>query len=161
MGTKRSGLATAPFLIPVLVLSACSRAAGQPSPLSGTSQTLTVRGQYVGVEALDRVERVSIDNGRLVLRGSTTVTVELPPSADPTMPVRHWALLTETDLGRMRAINFTHDESLDEFTIELPASMAPLRFGVFAGRDGAEVMVFAWGDNSRCYWGYVTIARRK
>jgi hypothetical protein len=148
----------------IAMLPACSTAAGpdQPVAISGESKTVTVRGQYQAI-GLDRVDRVSIESSKLVLHGSTaSVTIDAPASADLKRPTRHWSLVTEASLaeGRRRSITFTHGMELDEFTIELPGSEAPLRFGTFTNPDG-EVMVFAWGADSRSYWGYVTIKGAK
>jgi hypothetical protein len=49
---------------------------------------------------------------------------------------------------------------LDDFTLELPASDAPLRYGTLTGKSGNDVMVFAWGSDGRSYSGYVTIEPR-
>jgi hypothetical protein len=104
---------------------------------------------------------MSLRDGRLALRGSSTTTlVDLPPFADATKAGRGWALVTETAAGERRVLTFTHETTLDEFTLELPASDAPLRYGSLGGRGSEDVLVFAWGEKSRSYWGYVTIARR-
>jgi hypothetical protein len=156
------GIKTARHLLtlPLLVASACTPAVAQPVPLQGSSTTFEVHGRYAPV-AIDRVERLSIDGGRLVVHGSSTrVAVDFPTEADPAKPSGHWALITEGSAGDARVLTFTHDQSLDDFTIELPPSQAQVRYGTFAGRQGDDVMVFAWGDHSRAYWGYVSIARR-
>lgn len=145
----------------ILILAACAQAAADRAPLTGTSKTLTVRGEYNAV-ALDRIDGMSIRDGRLALRGSATTTlVDLPPSADPTQANRGWALVTETNVGDQRSLTFTHETTLDDFSLELPGSEAPLRYGSLGGRGGDDVLVFAWGTNSRSYWGYVTIARKQ
>jgi hypothetical protein len=145
----------------LLVLAACAQAAADRAPLTGTSKTLTVRGEYNAV-ALDQIDGMSIRDGRLALRGSsTTAMVDLPPSADPAQANRGWALVTETMLGDRRSVTLTHETTLDEFTLELPASEAPLRYGSLGGRNSDDVLVFAWGEKSRSYWGYVTIVRNK
>ena len=93
-----------------------------------------------------------------VVRGSfESVTVALPAGADAAKPVRHWALVTEANVNDARMLTFTHDQSLDDFTLELPPTEAEMHYGVFEGRDGAEVMVLTWGADAKCYWGYVTI----
>lgn len=120
---------------------------------------MTVRGEYKEL-TLDRVDSVSVDGGKLVFHGTGTIAVDPPASADTSKVVRHWALVTEGDGdGHVRAVTFTHDMSLEDFTIELPSSDAMLHYGVFAGPDGTEVMVFAWGKDSQSYWGYVTLQR--
>jgi hypothetical protein len=137
--------------------AACSRTVSGSGPIAGTSQTVVVRGTYSRVP-LDRVDRVSIEAGKLVLHGSSsTVEVDLPASADPAKPDPHWALATEGDNGRARVLTFTHDMSLDDFTIELPRSQAPIRFGGLSGRDGNDVLILAWGENSQSYHAELTI----
>lgn len=104
---------------------------------------------------------MSVEENRLVLHGSSSnVTIDLPASADGSRTTRHWALVTETFLedGR-RSVTFTHSESLDEFTIQLPAGSGTVRYGGFEGRDGPEVLVLAWGEESAVYWGWLTIAK--
>jgi len=149
-------------LIPVqiLAIAACAPAAADRAPLTGQSATMTVRGEYATV-ALDQVDGMSLRDGRLALRGSSTTTlIDLPPAADATNAGRGWALVTETAAGERRVFTFTHETTLDEFTLELPASDAPLRYGSLGGRNGDDVLIFAWGQEARSYWGYVTIARK-
>jgi hypothetical protein len=147
------------FVVIVVSISfaACARMPAGPAAVEGDSKTLLVQGQYMPV-TLDRVDRLSLKEGKLVLHGGTDVTVDLPATADSTRLVRHWALITETNADVKRSLTFTHEEKLDDFTIELPPSDAPVRHGGFAGKDGADVLVFAWGAESQSYWGYVTIA---
>jgi hypothetical protein len=146
--------------LPLFLLFACGQSVAPAAPVTGSSKTVTVRGEYAPV-ALDRVTGLALENGRLVIRGpSTNVTVDPPASADPAKPVRGWALVTESTSGDTRSLTFTHETTLDDFTIDLPASDAELHYGVLAGRTGGEVMVFAWGEESRSYWGHVTIARK-
>lgn len=146
------------ILLPLLTV-ACSNVSANGGPIAGTSQTLAVSGEFQPI-ALDRVERVSIDSGRLVLHGSAgTASVDLPPNADPAQANRGWALVTEGEGDQTRTLTFTHEMSLDDFTLELPASPAPFKYGSFAGRDGADVLVFAWGADSQSYWGWVTIRK--
>jgi hypothetical protein len=148
-------------LIPlqVLVIAACAQAAADRGPLTGQSKTMTVRGEYSAV-AIDQVDGMSLRDGRLALRGSTTTIIDLPPMADASKAGRGWALVTETAAGTNRVLTFTHETTLDEFTLELPASEAPLRYGSLGGRNDEDVLVFAWGIAGRSYWGYVTIARK-
>src|SRR5262245_10641757 len=109
----------------IVPLLACSTAPPPaptyPKSLEGTSTTVVVRGQYEPV-ALDQIDRVSIDNGKIVLHGSsTTVTVGPPPTADMSQSRRHWALTTENELKNgLRALTFTHNMSVEDFTLELP-----------------------------------------
>jgi hypothetical protein len=130
-----------------------------PIPLAGSSQTLTVGGEYAPV-AIDHINRLSVDRGELVLHGSSgSVTVPLPAGAGDPKAGGQWALVTEGREGGRRTLTFTHEQSLDDFTISLPASDAELRYGTLSGTAGSDVLVFAWGKDSRSYWGYVTIAR--
>jgi hypothetical protein len=148
------------ILVLLAALTGCSAAVppGQPVPLTGESKTVVVRGEYRAID-LDRVDRVSIDGTRLILHGSAgTVAVDAPASADLSAPTRNWSLVTDfsSPEARRRSVTFTHNMSLDEFTIELPPGEAPLRFGTFTSPTG-EVMVFAWGDGTGSHSGWVTI----
>ncbi len=145
--------------IVALAASACSNVSATGGPITGQSGTLTVSGEFQPV-VLDAVQRVSIDGSRLVLHGTVgTAAVELPTNADPAQTNRGWALVTEGENGDTRTLTFTHEMSLDDFTLALPASAAPLKYGSFAGRDGADMLVFAWGADSQCYWGWVSIRK--
>jgi hypothetical protein len=138
-------------------VAGCSRPAAAPAAIAGSSRTMVVRGSYAPV-AIDRVDRLSLEDGKIVLHGSSSVVaIDPPPLADPARPDRHWALVTETDNGRARVLTFTHDESLDDFTIELPPSEAPVRYGGLSGRDGSDILVLAWGEQSRSYHAELTI----
>jgi hypothetical protein len=144
-----------------VVLVACAPAAADRAPVVGASKTVTVRGEYNAV-AIDQVDGMALRDGQLALRGSqTTIAVDLPPPADATKPGRGWALVTETDTRGRRSVTFTHETTLDDFTLELPASDAPLRYGSLGGKSGEDVLVFAWGENSQSFWGWVTIERNK
>jgi hypothetical protein len=143
------------------LMVACSKLSATGGPVAGESNTLVVTGQFSPV-AIESVERVSIDNGRLVLHGaSTTATVDLPTSTDTSQANRGWTLVTEGEDGDVRSLTFTHEMSLDDFTLELPNSPAPLKYGSFAGRDGHDLLVFAWGAASKSYWGWVRIERKR
>lgn len=142
-----------------LAAAACSKVSAIGGPITGQSGTLAVSGEFQPV-TLDTVERVSIDGTRLVMHGASgTASVELPANADAAQRNRGWALVTEGENGDMRTLTFTHEMSLDDFTLELPASAAPLKYGSLAGRDGADMLVFAWGADSKCYWGWVSIRK--
>ena len=111
-------------------VAACSQASASGGPLTATSRTLSVNGEYQPVE-LDRVDRVSIDGSRLILHGEHgTAAVDLPANADPSQANRGWALVTEGEGDQTRTLTFTHEMSLDDFTLELPASPAPLKYDV-------------------------------
>jgi hypothetical protein len=128
--------------------------------ISGSSKTMTVAGQYEPI-ALDSVARVSVEEGEFVLHGtSASVRLAPPAEADPAKVTRNWALVTEAPHDASRSMTFIHAESLDEFSIDLPASGAPLKYGAFLTPAGAEVMVLAWGENAASYWGWVTIGKK-
>jgi hypothetical protein len=151
------------MLLPVhlLLFVACTGAAADRGPLTGSSKTLTVRGEYSAL-LLDEVAGMALQDGKLALRDGSTkiVTVELPPMADATKPGRGWSLVTEATADDRRTVTFTHETTLDDFTLELPASDAPLRYGSLGGKSESDVLVFAWGENAKSFWGWVTIARR-
>ena len=135
----------------------CGSVDAQSGSLTGTSKTLVVRGAYAPLD-LDEVTGVTTQDGRLVVRGSTkSLTLELPAGARATQVVRRWALTTEFDAGHARVLTFTHAESLEEFTVELPPSEAEVRYGVFEGPEGTQVMVLTWGARSRAYWAHLVI----
>jgi hypothetical protein len=142
-----------------LLMTACTTAP-QPNagatPLKGQSQTMVVTGEYRPLP-LDRVDRISLEKGKFVFHGSTTITVDPPASADTTKVDGHWVLVTEGKDAGTRTLTFTHNMALDDFTLELPASDAEFHYGVFASPASDGVMVFAWGSESKCYWGYVTL----
>jgi hypothetical protein len=145
-----------------LLLAGCSQASRlpeYPAAVTGSSRTHNVGGQYTPL-AIDSVEGVSIREGKLVLRGTSgSATVEAPANADLTRPTRDWALTTEATAAGRRVVTFTHSQSVEDFTIELPEGDAELRYGVFSAPGGKEVMVFAWGADGQSFWGHVTIER--
>ena len=147
--------------IHILLLVACTGAAADHGPLTGTSKTLTVRGEYSAV-ALDEIAGMALQDGKLALRDASKqiVTVDLPPMADPAKPGRGWSLVTEATASDRRTVTFTHETTLDDFTLELPASDAPFRYGSLGGKSEADVLVFAWGENSKSFWGWVTIQKK-
>ena len=145
----------------VATVSSCTtppRPNPNATPLKGQSQTMVVQGEYRAL-ALDKVDRIALENGKIVFYGSTSVTVDPPASADASKVDRHWMLVTEGKNGASRTLTFTHNMALDDFTIELPASEAEFHYGVFSSPSSDGVMVFAWGEGSRCYWGYVTLQK--
>lgn len=118
---------------------------------------MRVTGQYQPL-GIDEVAGVSLKDGQLVVRGSTEeATLALPPFVDTSQVIRHWALVTEAHIDGQKVLNFTHDQSLDDFTIALPDTDAEIRYGVFANRGGGEVMVLTWGAAAQCFWGYILI----
>jgi hypothetical protein len=130
-----------------------------PQSIHATSKGLTIDGQYAAV-ALDEVKHIAIEHGKLVLHGENgTATVDLPADAGEPKTSDQWALVTESKNGNRRALTFTHEQSLEDFTFEVPASDAELHYGTLAGRSGHDLLVFAWGIHARSYWGYVSITR--
>lgn len=150
-----------PFGVPLtsaFVLSSCAPASAQATRLTSLGGSVAVSGQYEPLR-IDEVGAVSLKGGHLLVRGSfETVTIDLPPFVDTARVVRHWALTTESnsDDGK-KVLTFTHDESLEDFTIALPATDAEVRYGVFTNKDGGDVMVLTWGRDATCFWGYLTI----
>lgn len=156
-----STLTGALVLLACAALSNCTKAAAQAGPLASTAGTVVARGELTPLR-LDQVAGVSLKEGRLMARGAfETVAIDLPGFVDTAQVIRHWALVTESSLNDKKVLNFTHDQSLDDFTIELPATDAEIRYGVFAHRDGGEVMVLTWGKDAVCYWAYLVIGPRQ
>jgi hypothetical protein len=90
---------------------------------------------------------------------SASVTVDLPPSADPDQKNRGWALVTEGEDDDVRRLTFTHETSLDDFSIAVPASAGQMAYGTLGGRDGSDILLFAYGSGSKTYWGWARIAK--
>jgi hypothetical protein len=139
---------------------ACSSALPERGPLTATSDTVTATGEYQSV-ALDGIERMTIENGKLVLHGSSgTQALDLPANANPEQRNRGWALVTEGETDKARTLTFTQETSVDDFTISVPAGEGQVVYGSLGGRDGSDVLLFAYGSAPRAYWGYVTIRER-
>ncbi len=145
----------------MLAAVACTKTIPEQGPLPVTGEKVTVTGEYRKV-AIDSVERMTIENGKLVLHGATgTATIDLPPNADPEQKNRGWALVTEgenTDEGT-RTMTFTQEMSLEDFTITVPAADGQVAYGSLGGRDGKDVLLFAYGAGSRAFWGWATITK--
>jgi hypothetical protein len=144
--------------------AACKRLASTgPQKLTVATADYIVSGEYSPV-TLDRVDALKVEHGRLVLKGAPAdMTVDLPASADPERPARHWALVTDAHVDSHRLFIFTEAESVKDVSIELPDGDAPLHFDVFAARDGGEILVFATGDRQagpQSLYGYVTIKNK-
>lgn len=147
-------------LMTSVLVTACSPA---PLPdvgaLKGTSQKLAVTGEYKPL-SVDAVERLTLENGKLVVHGqSTSVTLDAPPAATPEQKTPGWALVTEGESETARSLTFTHEMSLDDFTIEVPPSPGQVAYGTLTGKDKHDVLVFAYGTGSKCYWGWVDIGK--
>jgi hypothetical protein len=131
-----------------------------PVALTGNSRTHDVRGEYRSI-ALERIDGLALENGTVMIRGLPgTVPLDMPDVADTSRPNRRWVLVSEADIDGRLVVSFIHQESVEDFRLELPGGGTELRYGAFSGRSGGDVLVFAWGDHSRAYSGYVTIARR-
>jgi len=151
-----------PMLCLALALLAspgCSQTLPEEGTLQGTSGKGTVTGEYKRVK-IDAVERLSIEGDKLVLHSdSSSIAVPLPPSADASQKNKGWALVTEGEGDGTRTLTFTQEMSLEDFTITVPAAEGQVAYGSLGGRDGQDVLLFAYGSNSKAYWGWVTIAK--
>jgi len=157
MNRSRRALLCVSFVL--MANAGCTRTLPDEGSLAVSSDTLTVAGGYKRV-ALDSVERVSIGNGKLVVHGpSDTVAVDLPPNADAGQKNRGWALVTEAEGDHARSLTFTQETSLEDFTISVPPSDGQVAYGSLGGRDGNDVLLFAYGSGSKSYWGWATITR--
>ena len=138
----------------------CSRALPPRGPVTATSDKVTVTGEYQPI-ALDAVERMTIENGKLVVHGSSgTLTLDLPANANPEQRNRGWALVTEGETEGARTLTFTQEMSLEDFTMEVPAGDGQVAYGSLGGRDGSDVLLFAYGSAPKAYWGWATIRKR-
>lgn len=138
----------------------CKTTLPEEGPLTAASERVTVTGEYKRV-TLDAVERLTIENNKLVLHGSSdTQTVDLPANADPDQKNRGWALVTEGEGDGSRSLTFTQETSLEDFTIVVPASNGQVAYGSLGGRDGSDVLLFAYGSAPQAYWGWATIRKR-
>jgi hypothetical protein len=145
------------LIVAATAMAACSRRLPDQGPLVATSSHLDVTGEYRPV-SIDAVDGLAIEDGKLVLRGPTSnVTVDLPPSADPDQKNRGWALVTEGEGDGTRTLTFTHETSLDDFTITVPAAEGQVAYGSLGGRDGNDVLLFAYGTAPKAYWGWAVI----
>lgn len=156
-----SRLASLSVAFLMLATVACTTPLPDEGPLPVTGEKVTVAGEYRKL-AIDSVERMTIENGKLVLHGATgTATVDLPANADPDQKNRGWALVTEgesPDEGT-RTMTFTQEMSLEDFTITVPAAAGQVAYGSLGGRDGKDVLLFAYGSGSRAFWGWATITK--
>lgn len=147
-------------LLVVATAAGCKKSLPESGQLTGTSNTLAVAGEYKRA-TVDSVERISIESGKLVVHGTSgTQALDLPPSADPDQQNKGWALVTEGEEDGARRLTFTHETSLDDFTIAVPASDGQIAYGSLGARDGSDVLLFAYGSASKTYWGWASIAKR-
>src|SRR5262245_34441188 len=118
----------------------CSQTLPDEGPLAATADKVTVAGEYKQVK-IDAVDRLSIDGNNLVLHsGSSSVSVALPPNADPEQKNKGWALVTEGEGDGTRTLTFTQETSLEDFTITVPAAEGQVAYGSLGGRDGKDVV---------------------
>ncbi|HKT79668.1 MAG TPA: hypothetical protein VJP86_05580 [Vicinamibacterales bacterium] len=130
-----------------------------PQPLEVTAKGLSVAGSYAAV-VLPEVKHIAVNGSRLTLSGDGgSAVVDLPADADAPKTSDQWVLVTESKNRGRRVVTFTHDQSLEDFTMDLPPSDAELHYGTLTAKSGGDILVFAWGDRSPSYWGYVTIKK--
>jgi hypothetical protein len=155
--------AVAAALAAVSLTGCGGRSADGPHTITASSDVYTVAGQYSRVP-LDRVDGLTIEQGKLMLHGApANIAIDLPAGANPERPTRHWALVSDAHLEGRRLVTFTETESVTDFALDLPDGEAPLWFRVFDRPAGGEVLVFASGDakaGEPSIFGFVTIARK-
>jgi hypothetical protein len=145
----------------LLCMSGCAKTLPDEAPFTVSSASATATGHYAPV-AIDSVERMTIDAGRLVLHGADqTATFDLPPTADPDEKNRGWALVTEGEGEGSRTLTFTQETSLEEFTITVPEADGQVIYGSLGGRDGRDVVLFAYGSGGKAYWGWALVEKKK
>ncbi|MGC4082526.1 MAG: hypothetical protein QM736_10555 [Vicinamibacterales bacterium] len=88
------------------------------------------------------------------------MAVDLPPSADPAQQNRGWALVTEGEGDDARTLTFTHETTLDDFTLTVPNAEGQVAYGSLGGRDGKDVLLFAYGSGAKAYWGWASIGKK-
>lgn len=151
--------ALACLALALMTHAACSPTRPDAGPLTVSSEKVTVAGEYRPV-AIDAVDSMTIDGGKLVLHSPTkTVAVDLPPTADAEQKNRGWALVTEGEGDDARTLTFTHEMTLEDFTITVPNAPGQVAYGSLGGRDGKDVLLFAYGGGDKAYWGWATIAK--
>jgi hypothetical protein len=158
---------TAPCLLLAAVLacaatSCAGRAADQTgpdgsTPITGVSEKFDVSGVYQPI-AIDRVDGLGRENGRVIVKGpSGNVPIDVPANVDMTQPNQAWRLVTESTRDGRRYLTFTHETTLDNFTIDVPDTEGEMHYGAFLAKDGGSVLIIAWGVDGHSYWGWVTV----
>lgn len=138
----------------------CSRPLAENGTFTTSSASATATGEYNRVD-IDSVERISIEDGKLVLHGTgKSVTLDLPANADPDQKNRGWALVTEGEGDGSRTLTFTQETSLEDFSVTVPAADGRVAYGSLGGRDGRDVVLFAYGSSNKAYWGFANIERK-
>jgi hypothetical protein len=141
-------------------VGASQAGAASDHAIVGESKTLEVSGQYAPL-VLDEVDHLAREDGKVLVYGSSKgVPVHVPDDTDVSQPNLAWRLVTESNLGETRRVTFTHDMSLEDFSIELPKSDDELHYGAFLSKQGGSILIFAWGSHFQSYWGYVTIRKK-
>lgn len=152
------------LFLTALMTSVLATACAQPplpasGAINGTSEKLAATGEYKPL-ALDAVDRLTLENGKLVVHGpSSSVTLDVPAAATPEQKTPAWALVTEGESETSRSLTFTHEMSLDDFTIRVPPSAGQVAYGTLTGKNKHDVLVFAYGSGAKCYWGWVDIGK--
>ncbi len=152
----------APFCAAFFLLAStgCTKTLPDAGPLVVSSDKVIVTGEYKPVQ-IESVDSLSIENGKLVLHGGArTVSVDLPASADPSQKNRGWALVTEGEGDDSRTLTFTHEMTLEDFTLTVPNAAGQVAYGSLGGRDGKDVLLFAYGSGSKAYWGWASLEKR-
>src|SRR3954452_14727620 len=147
---------------PTFVLLAsvgCSKPLAENGTFTTSSASAKATGEYKRVD-IDSVERISIEDGNLVLHGTgRSVTIDLPANADPDQKNRGWALVTEGEGDGSRTLTFTQENSLEDFSVTLPAAEGQVAYGSLGGRDGRDVVLFAYGSGNKASWGWARIKK--
>ena len=139
---------------------ACAQALPEEGPLNGTSSKLAVTGEYTRVQ-VDAVDRLTLEGGKLVIHSpNSSVTLDVPAGADAQQKQPGWALVTEGEREDARSLSFTHEISLDDFSIDVPPSPGQVAYGTLSGKSGHDLLVFAYGSGGKCYWGWVDIGKK-
>jgi len=139
----------------------CSKPLAENGTFTTSSASATATGEYKRVD-IDSVERMSIEGGKLVLHGTGgSLTLDLPANADPDQKNRGWALVTEGEGDGSRTFTFTQETTLEDFSVTVPAAAGRVAYGSLGGRDGRDVVVFAYGSESKAYWGWAMVEKSR
>src|SRR3954466_7965844 len=157
MSPPRLTCLCAAFLL--LVNAGCSRPLPDRGTFSDNSTTASATSEYSRID-VDSVERISIEDGKLVVHGANrSVTLDLPANADPEQKNRGWTLVTEGETDGTRTFTFTQETSLEDFSVTVPAASGQVAYGSLGGRDGKDMVVFAYGTDNKAYWGWARVEK--
>ena len=140
--TRLTGLCTTFMLVANV---GCSKPLAETGTFSTSSATATATGEYARVD-VDSVERMSIENGKLVLHGaSRTAMLDLPSNADPDQTnraVREVGARTyrEEISGRERSTRRRHPGSLDRERQPLQEAVVGAERALDSGHREAQVV---------------------